>query len=136
MLKSVLANYAQRPGLRNPRVLRGLMKALMRCIGRWLVVAAFAGMGHASATTPQVGMSGWHKARQPQRVDSCPQCRAGPLAPAFETNPTGDDDPPEHVAPGSSMWRKDEPRDALLQALSNVIRPNIALRIRYCRWLN
>lgn len=109
-----------------------VMKTLMRCMGRWLIVAAFADMAHASglAATAQVDIKSLPKAMQSPSMDSCPRCAACQLAPGFETNMTGSGDLPEQVA--SLMWTQDAPR----HMSQNAIRPAIALRIRYCRWLN
>lgn len=113
------------------------MKIFVQCAGSWLVVAAFAGMVHATASANggQLDRKGQHKAMQPQSLDSCDPCAACQLAPGFESNMTSSSDHPEQVA-YASMWTPDERYEFPRDMPANAIRPGIALRIRYCRWLN
>jgi hypothetical protein len=52
------------------------MKMFVQCVSRWLVVAAFAGIGHATASTAgrQHDKNGQYKPMPPQSMDGCPQC--------------------------------------------------------------
>lgn len=112
------------------------VKGLMHCAGRWLVAAAFVSTGHASAATGQIHMKAQHRAMPPQSMDSALPCAACQLAPAFESDTTGSSDHPEHIASASWARPQDEPRDSQQYMLADVIQPSIALRVRYCRWLN
>jgi hypothetical protein len=108
----------------------------MHCVSRWLVVAVFAGVGHVSAATVQIDMKARHKAMQLPSMNSCAQCPVCQLAPAFESDTTGSGDHPEHVTSGPWMRPQDESHDIQPNISANVIRPTIALRLLYCRWLN
>jgi hypothetical protein len=72
----------------------------------------------------------------PQSMDSCLPCGACQLAPAFESGQAERSDHPVSVAPTLWMWPQDESRDAQQPMPADAIRPPVALRIRYCRWLN
>jgi hypothetical protein len=113
------------------------IKFFLKCVSRWLVVAAFAGIGHASAVaSTQKDIKGRHKAMQPQSLDSCPQCAACQLAPSFESSMASHGDLPAHATSSSAIWTRDGPSEVCRHMATSVLLPTVALRFRYCRWLN
>lgn len=114
------------------------MKSFLKCVSRWLVVAAFAGIGHASASVAsmQKDMKGRHKAMQPQMLDSCPQCAACELAPSFESSMASHGDFPEHATSYSPIWARDGQGEVCRHIATSVLPLTVPLRLRYCRWLN
>ena len=121
---------------RDPR--KRAMKFFLKCVSRWIVVAAFAGIGHASASvaSTQKDIKGRYKAMQPQSLDSRPQCAACQLAPSFESSMASHGDLPGHAASSSSAWTWDGPSEVCRHMAMSVLWPTVALRFRYCRWLN
>ena len=112
------------------------MTRLAHCVSRLLVVAAFAGMGHASAATGQAAMKARDKATVPKSMASCPPCVACLVVPALEPGTTASIHHPDQIAFRSPMRPTDELRHTQAHMPANAIRPTIAVRFLYCRWLN
>lgn len=115
------------------------MRRLMHRVSHSLMAAAFAGMGQPSAATLQIDLKVRHEVMQLPSMplmDSCAQCPACQLAPAFESDTSGSGGHPEHGISAPWIRPQEESRKTWQSISDNAIRPTLSLRLFYCRWLN
>lgn len=117
-----------------------LVKPLMHLIGRWSLLLAIAGIGHAPAFAGQMEMRSQDQfddqMMQSSSMTACPPCAICYMAPAPTVRKLGGNDRPYDMA--AVTWIA---RVVPLYALHGTvpiaeIRPTIALRVLHCRWLN
>lgn len=107
----------------------------MRYLRRWIALAWLAWSVHMPAFAAQVEMPPCDEMTQAMAVADCQACATCALAPASVDRTVERDDNP--AALPSSWATQLHQRTVINEAtMGAAVRPPLALRVLYCRWLN
>lgn len=111
-----------------------LVKQITHYVARSAVLISFAWAGHAQALPAQIEMRSYKAAKQ-QVATGCLPCASCYMASPLAARTAGSGDHPD-AAPLSWVTRLTQPVNSHEFVTGGSVRPALALRLLYCRWLN
>ncbi|MFC3108380.1 hypothetical protein ACFOFO_10470 [Undibacterium arcticum] len=114
-------------------------KHITHCVRRTVVLICLVWAGHAQALPLQLQLQIDVRAaaaiKQQMAMADCLPCASCYMAPPSAARMAGSGDHPD-VAAASWIMRLDLPTDSHAFVPEGSVRPALALRVLYCRWLN
>lgn len=107
----------------------------MRRLGHWIVLFALAWAATTAAYAAQAAMQPCAEAMRLLSVADCQPCAIGHAIPAAGTRMAESDDGPDVISVGRSTHPEQQATTDETR-VGPAVRPPLALRVLYCRWLN